>query len=379
MAEMVVVPLAYPFTADFVVKGGRVVRRETLLGRGMARVCSAAAEEVEPVYRISAPSAVDQDGFTYDIVRWEDRLWWPLNTVELFWPPSFWSSEACVRELATCRLGLVGLMPQDPPRRVLPGGLRWSDDVAKRSVERSDESDNLAKAQRRVAENLLLVGGQAFVRGGEPVYVCEPALLRAGECATYVASLGPDRTADLDHDDLRRRAGFFDSVFVQASLRTGSFHYREERAAALVAAPSGERPLPAIYLLGVPAPRSNRDTVRLDAIFRHALNFVHELRRRQQLLDREGPRRVMIALADDIEAVASWDKDAMTSFERWRCLGALLDALKDGDANPPIPPFFAGLAQDIVRAMEDGGMRRFERPAGTLSAEDEEAIASLAT
>jgi hypothetical protein len=320
------------------------------------------------------------------VLVFESRLWWPLKPRFLYGDDiEPLDRSGLIEALGTYWLSPIGLFPKHRFPDAYASRLRRSSDVAFRHIEESDEENIYALAQKAVAENLLIVDGTAFARGGHPLYVCEPPPTRkphprqrfAREWrGTVIASAGQDRCADYTDDDLRLAAGSFASEWIQERLRLGEFYLTHQSEAAAAHSILMGVDMPHIELLG-PPPRLDADEIRLDALFRRARNFINCVPAPgwvYTLSDRQ--RRKKNSLKARMGMVEEASEGDGFSCLRYDCLREFSSFIESEGEDFRVRPHFESIGREVARGLES--LRRFEREATPLAREDEDALASLA-
>lgn len=361
--------ITFPFTRNFVPKGCRLPRDQRMLARGHVVVPRAGENEVEVAYRIAMPGCDP-----VRVLSFRRRLWWPLN-----FGYEFSIEEYHVDDLLERLDGdASALFDFLDPKRLDGWHLPKIDEVAFRSIGASDEDQVLARIQRTISQNILLVGDRAFGLGGQPVYLREAPVRKRKRRrpdleGILVANAGSDRSANYIHGDFRNVAGNFGSDWVQERLRRGEFDLAGNGS---FRSDLFDRSTPNIERLSAPPEPFDAETIRLDALFRQARNFavcipapgwVYGLDKAQSA--------TMERLMARMSLVEEGADDAAMSAERLDCLKAFLAFLKQETNRIRIRPYFDAIAEEIEQALP--ALRKFERNAEALAAEDDAALAAL--
>ncbi|OSJ32531.1 hypothetical protein BSZ19_18435 [Bradyrhizobium japonicum] len=372
MTGQVLHTTTFPFNCTFVPKGCRVPREERVTSRRLLSIPTLNENEVKVAYRIT-----QTEHEPVRILSFEGQLWWPLNFGYEFCLQESWA-EDFLEQLETDATWVFHFLKSSND----PWRYRSFDEVVVRSLEKSDEDQVLARIQRTISEHILIVGDRVFGRGGQPLYLCEPPGRRTSRrrrpefAGTRVASAGADRAADYVDRDFREAAGCFGDDWVQERLRRGEFHLIDQVEATLFGPPLYGLPAPTIERLAAPCEPFDAETIRLDALFRQARNFLAGIPADGWVGDLfESQRAAKDGLRKKMALVEEGTLDPAISAERLDCLKQFLAFLKDEEDRMRIRPYFKSIAREIEDALPH--LRVFERGPETLSAEDEAALAFL--
>jgi hypothetical protein len=120
------------------------------------------------------------------ILSCDNALWWPLSVPKLPFAGTQLEAATCMQELAVDEFNLLASRESSTDEAK-------EEPAAVRATEFDGRAKALAVSQKKIADNLLIYAGRAWVRGGEPI--CVLALRegrRLGEMT--VTSLDPDGT-----------------------------------------------------------------------------------------------------------------------------------------------------------------------------------------
>lgn len=250
-----------------------------------------------------------------------------------------------------------------------------------RRVEASDEDQAFARAQRLLAENILVVEGRVFARGGPPAYLCAP--LDAGArrkrsapfAGTVFAATPPDRSANFEEDDLRAWTGSFGEMWVRTRLRRGDFFSPDQSELASF------QPL----LLGLPLGVDQTDQRAGDCTLRCRYDKARRTVPGCAEFPRWNSRRGLLRrqFVQPPATLHGTVEHACEDARRHgsRCLRALVRALRlerfasfmqerRGDIRAH--PYFGSLLREVKDALMP--LAKFRRPPTTLAPQDEQAL-----
>lgn len=259
---IVPVRLRFPFELQFIPKKGRNDRTGSFFGDGYGMVRRAEPAEVCPAFRLHFPRMPRRRAFKVELIWLDGRLWWPLQGYNFLPFDSTLSADDFIEKLAIgddifgVNRSLIDTMEMPLMRAVLS----------------SNYDEVLATVQRKLSENILLCGDVAYAAGGEPVYV-QTRFRSPWE--TRVVSTGLDRSVDPSIRDLRESPGDYTELKVQEAFQYGRFQLANERQFAEKQTASRSIPIrtmPRIEILMPELPRISRDQIRLDALFRCAMD-----------------------------------------------------------------------------------------------------------
>lgn len=253
------VPVAFPYQSEFIPKGGRKSRTAYLRGDGYAALRKVERAALRPAFRLVFPRETEKKPLTLNILWFENTLWWPLPN--WFFPGRSQTNKQFVAELARGR-DIFGFNCSRKP--TLPA-------VETKVVIRDNREHALALLQRKLSDNILLCGNFTYAAGGEPVYVQERT--RGGNWITSIANISAERSAG-PASGLRNPPGReFHST--KQALRQGAFQLADQRGLAEWASSRRSIPaktMPVIEVLMPEAMRASADQVRLDELFRFAVD-----------------------------------------------------------------------------------------------------------
>ncbi|MDA9451285.1 MULTISPECIES: hypothetical protein [unclassified Bradyrhizobium] len=266
-----VVNVLLPWTAELIPYRGRKLRTVHVCEGIGAELRTPAAHEARVAFRLSSGRSRREnhpsDGGV-QILHCDDALWWPFSPFtddvrRQIHRPSFQpdrnngiDDEGLLRHLADGAWDLLGLRSFqgiDPFEDLVP----YAELPIVRVWEKDNKKEMIALAQKRVAD-LLIWGGMAFVRAGEPVYV-DPHDEFPGHS---IANVGVDRTVDPTAKGLPFDVGGFRDA--QRSFMRGRFRRADSKPAGGASARN------VIEVFTRDAIRLDRAAVRLDAIYRAA-------------------------------------------------------------------------------------------------------------
>lgn len=177
------VPLALSYPVSFVPKGCRKPTTEYFLADSFADLRAVDSNDAEVAFRVQASGNSSQAEGTFEILSYDDRLWWPLrlfNRIDGTFPLA--NKETLLNEIESGRENFLRLRPMWlAARRIETAEIR--------EIVSNGHQAALAGAQRKISDYLLLCGGMPYVADGEPVYV-----------GSHIAGIGADRTARVQRD-----------------------------------------------------------------------------------------------------------------------------------------------------------------------------------
>ncbi|SDO48881.1 hypothetical protein [Afipia sp. GAS231] len=277
MPELLPVGLAFAYDARFVPKGGRIPRERYFLGKDTGLIRQAKPHEVALAYRIHIPHSSDHQEYTFEILQFDDQLWWPIRLpdVDVATDPN--SAARCIEELAISGIDPARMYQNAGSKRHLSiRDLQPIETVPIRSVEWIRYDEGLARAQIRAFGNLMLFRHRAYVLGGHPIYVKRRNLTRWKEKdKVWVISTSPDRLWDPAAGDLWKGAG--DPPSIHYSLRGAKFQFFKQAEAAAASAYSTVHSMPRIEVVMDLPNQPSLMEIALDALFREACDLLREL------------------------------------------------------------------------------------------------------
>ena len=352
---MIPVRLRFPFELQFIPKRGRRVRTGSFYGDGCGLVRRADPAEVSPAFRLHFPSEASQKVFTIELIYFDERVWWPLPYFS--WIPfaHLMSADKFIEELANGDCDILGV--GKGPVREMP---------LIRTFMRSNHDEVLASVQRKLSDNILLCGDTAYAVGGEPAYI---QIRYRSSWEMTVASIAPDRSVDPTIGGIRVPPGYFAHQSVQRAFQYGHFQLADERhfAEKLAARSIPIHTMPWIEILMPGLPRVSRDQIRLDALFRCALDrrtdwysWAHE----------ERDSKTFFACRSDIADVAAQDPAAPTTTQdRFDVLDNFVSCADEGGALWRMSVHFRRLRRNFRSLAESATLTGFwgETRRGTAS------------
>ncbi|WFU23639.1 hypothetical protein QA649_37450 [Bradyrhizobium sp. CB1717] len=360
-----VVDVLLPWSAELIPRRGRKLRTVHVSETIGAELRTPAADEARVAFRLSSGRSRREnhpsDGGT-QILRCDGALWWPFSPFtddvrRQFHRPPFQldrshgiDDEGLRRHLADGAWDLLALRNShgiDPfedlvPYTALPIVRVWKKD---------NKEEMIALAQRRV-EDLLVWGGKAFVRGGEPVYLGDPhhEYLLAG-----VANVGADRSIEPTATGLPFDVGGW--AHAQVLFMRGNF-----RRADSEVPPAGRPSDSVIKVLTPEMVRLDHTAVQLDAIYRCA---------HRALKDIEDP--VWTEIRGHFAQVSARDPTAAaTSADRF---DALVRLCRQAASQSDLPERLRLANESFLKFEAAMDASAFGSP--TLTAEDDEALGRL--
>jgi len=177
------VPLALSYSVSFIPKGCRKSTTEYFLADAFADLRAVDSTDAEVAFRVQTSGDFSQAEGTFDILSYDDQLWWPLrlfNRQDGTFPLA--TADTLLNEIESGRENFLRLRPMWlAPRRIETADIR--------EIVSNGYQAALAGAQRKIADYLLLCGGKPYVADGEPVYV-----------GSQIAGIGADRAARVQRD-----------------------------------------------------------------------------------------------------------------------------------------------------------------------------------
>jgi hypothetical protein len=145
-----------------------------------------------------------------EILSFANRLWWPLEL------PKFGLGHLTTADLSKLlherSVDLLGISPRDPPRFA---DRPLDQDLTIKEVIENRREAVLNAANRKIADNLLIVDGYSYVRGGPPVHIL-------GAAGRFI-NPGAGRFIDHGVDGLRYHSLLGADDVVVRALRRGRF------------------------------------------------------------------------------------------------------------------------------------------------------------
>ncbi len=265
-------------------------------------------------YRVHVAPVVNRAGYVFEILQFENQLWWPICLSNYASAPAENSAAKCLAELATDGPVPSALFPEGEKRKAggfgddrycRTSGLKPIEAFPMRSIEWTRHDESLGTGQRLISENLILYGDGAYVWGGHPVYFQSE---RRPALDVTVVSVARDRSA--------RHPGQLPTHFADdESFRTGhdngKFWFPEQVKNVEDEACRTGSPLPRIETVIKPIGRLSCAEIRLDALFRAAcLSFGSNSLR--NLVAGGAVLSVLRTIALDMEEVANREIDETT-------------------------------------------------------------------
>lgn len=363
------VPAEFPFAYEATSRRARRVRIETLLGRDFV-VLRRPVHARQPAFRVTYPHRTRDHQKAFDVLSYDCELWWPLRVGGREWSNRHLTGQECLSELRSGNWYLLSIfdgIAGDPTR---PRPTRTVDDlVGAREIWCDDRETIVSDAKTRAFDNLLLSGGMAWVRGGEPVYLNSSNW-------TYVADVanpGADRSPRPWLDWLNELPGDFESA--QEPIREGEFWTVDRYDEAEARAREHATHSPRIEVLLPDAMRLDPTRARLDAIFRLVFRFALWAR---QGLGRRLEGGLFDVLGAIVEAADEDGDDDVVDEVRLRALQPMRDFVEERDL-PEGPHRFDMIHWDLRKFW--ASERRFIEETFArqrLAAEDDIALGSLA-
>jgi hypothetical protein len=244
---LLTVPLALSYPVSFVPKGCRKPTTEYFLADAFADLRAVDSNDAEVAFRVQASGNSSQAEGTFEILSYDDRLWWPLrlfNRQDGTFPLA--TKDTLLNEIESGRENFLRLRPMWlAARRIETAEIR--------EIVSNGYQAALAGAQRKITDYLLLCGATPYVADGEPVYV-----------GSEIAGIGADRTALVRRDWTNYQARNSSSTL--RNFCRGQFY----RANAF--GNGANRPY--IESLRPDLIRVQSEEIQLDALFRCALEWL---------------------------------------------------------------------------------------------------------
>jgi hypothetical protein len=386
---LIPVSLAFAYDTKFVPKGCRIPQERYFRGKGSGVICRAESHEAVAAYRIHVPPFNHRPEYVFEILRFENKLWWPIKLPNDAVPsdgsnargyddiPAAGSAIRCIDELSAdgveaSRRFSQGERGKDGWFRgpfCRTSGLETIESVPIRSTEWTHQDLAFAFAQRRTMENLLLCGDEAYVLGGHPIYLQS---YRTGEEPAFgVVSASPDRSWDPAAEHLPDYFG--NSWLFRHGVEIGNCFHPDQADVVSDYASLVDEPIPRIETLINPIEQPIAlIEMRLDALFRAACTLFLTAHRRYsvrgQLISELQP------ILSDLENLSNRAVDEETTTDRCSVLRRLVDALES------LKVYEEGINMfriAVLLVFADSEFEELARAHKSLSPEDEESLKSL--
>jgi hypothetical protein len=294
--------IAIPYSASVIAKG---CRKPKIAWFVVVEKIGIRVVDAPTAFQIYFPKSSRFGANELEVLYFERKYWWPLhyNGARSCVRGSIGGSLASLRERKSDLLGLL------PPGVEFP--TQETSDVTLREIVSSEQEEAVARACRKIADNIVISNHRMYELGGEPVWIQrhEGHTPKIG-----IASIGAYRTDR--GQGLRTQVGHFNRSDVQQCLQWGRFFPANDRASVVGwNAARGLDNFPEIDVLINDAVRCPSEQVQLDALVRSATDILSRYRAYEDLLpvsctkqglafqsesvsDRELTRRRLILLRD---------------------------------------------------------------------------------
>ena len=386
MSRLVPITLAFGYDARFIPKGCRLPRERYFLGRDTGMIRQAEPHEVAAAYRVHVPPFNNCPEYKYEILQFEDRLWWPIRLLNDAVPgnhedarryadvPAGYSAARLIEELSSDGVEASRRFPQEKRRDGIvrdrfcrTSGLKPIESVTIRSIEWIRHDLSLARAQRQTAENLLLYDDKAYVLGGHPVFL-ESDRIDGDRPDFEVVSAAPDRSSW--HPMAEYLPDYFgNSWSFRNGFDGGVCWYPDQAEAVPDRAFQAIEMMPRIETLIDPIESLPLIEIRLDALFRAAcLTFL-----KVAASCRPGDRSLsqLRPIIFNLKNLADRAIDRTTTVERYSVLRRLADALSSVKGHGPE---VLGFILSFELVLRDSAFAELARTRTSLTPQEEESL-----